>query len=140
MIKLYNFIFSLLCILLVSCNSKKNQLDKAISVSEEDLNLAYAEGQKEAVSDIKQGLFIIKRWGMPPVEKYENELKEKYNITIITVYGYFVSMPELKRIEGYNSISLKEIRNKYGNRPFAIIKYVTRVDAGVHQLEGEGNN
>jgi ribosomal protein S17E len=123
-------ILSLLPILLLaSCSSDKvteeNSLEKALSTSREDLEYAYLKGQNDAMHDISNGILSIKRIGMPPIEKYVNELKDKYNINVITVSGYFVSMMEQKNIEGYNSYSLNEIKKIYGNEPFEIIKYIS---------------
>ena len=139
MVKTYNTICFLLLILLASCSSddrtnEKNFIDKAVSVSKEDLDKAYADGQDEARADIGNGVYAIKRWGMPPLEKQVNELKEKYGIDVITVSGYFVSMVETRRIDGYNSVSMNEIRKKYGDKPFEIIKYVKEDGVEVQKI------
>jgi hypothetical protein len=129
MVKIYKTICFLLIILLTSCSSddrskEKNCIDKAVSISKEDLDKAYSEGQKDARADVENGVYAIKRWGMPPLEKQVNKLKEMYDIDVITVSGYFVSMVETRRIDGYNSVSMNEIRKKHGDKPFEIIKYV----------------
>ena len=139
MAKSYNTIYFLLLILLASCSSddrtnEKNCVDKAVSISKEDLDKAYSEGQKNAMSDIGNGVYAIKRWGMPPLEKQVNELKEKYGIDVITVSGYFVSMVETRRIDGYNSVSMNEIRKKHGDKPFDIIRYVKGYGAQVQKI------
>ncbi len=140
MVKTYNAICFLLIILLASCSSddrgkEKNCIDKAVSISKEDLDKAYSEGQKNAMSDVENGVYAIKRWGMPPLGKQVNELKEMYDIDVITVSGYFVSMSETRRIEGYNSVSMNEIRKKHGDKPFEIIKYVKTTNHPVGACE-----
>ena len=80
-------------------------------------------GRNEATRDLKQGVFVIKGWGLAnarigsiplSVDVYESMLWEKYKIRYGTVGGCLVDDDTLRYVAGYNAVSIPAIESKYG--------------------------
>ena len=102
--------------LLSSCNSEPELAHKEISYagSAQEMAEAFKAGEADAKGDVAKGILKIKYWGMLQYYGIEKLFKEKYNIELVNVSGYFVSMKEDQYIRGYNSVSKKAIQDKYG--------------------------
>ncbi|MHB9139118.1 MAG: hypothetical protein ACYC4Q_06925 [Victivallaceae bacterium] len=102
--------------LLSSCSSEPEFAHEEISYSgsAQEAADAFKAGQADAKADTAKGILKIKYWGMLQYYGIEKLFKEKYNIELVNVSGYFVSMKNDQYIKGYNSISKKTIQDKYG--------------------------
>jgi restriction endonuclease S subunit len=108
----YYIICVLIVLTILSCGTTKKEKEKLFEAKKQ-LAESYQKGRRDAQKDLSEG-FKIKRWGMPPYGKYEKHLREKYNIKIEVVSGYFCSNKELHYISGYNDVMKKAIKEKYG--------------------------
>jgi hypothetical protein len=84
---------------------------------------AYDKGKIEAYQDLKDGLYILKGWGLAwpkiypwplPHEIYESILSDKYHITFKSVGGCVVDDDTEDYVDGYNEVSKAAIESKWG--------------------------
>ncbi len=87
---------------------------------EEQKKYYFEKGQTEARKDTANGKYLIKRYGLVPGSPPElrAKLKKKYNIEII-YYGCLTSNGDYEYGEGYNEISMAEMKRKFGDKVLA---------------------
>lgn len=121
--------------LLVSCLSEKAV---RYSIHDEAGDQAYFDGIKIARIDVSNGVYRIKKKGMPQYSDYELLLRRKYGIKTDVICGYFISPPMDSFIRGYNQISKDAIEQKYGHDFWEkTAKEAENIQEALAGLEGE---
>lgn len=104
------------CALLLSCSQVFAQDRNSGDIEDE-------RGRNDATRDLKQGVFVIKGWGLAharigsipsSVDVYESMLWEKYKIRHETVGGCLIDDDDVRYVAGYNSVSIPGIEARYG--------------------------
>ena len=104
------------CALLLSCS-------QVLAQDQSSGDIEHERGRNEASSDVKQGVFVIKAWGLVRTrigsipsndDVYESMLWEKYKIRYETVGGCLVDDDTLRYVAGYNAVSIPGIEARYG--------------------------
>ena len=90
------------------------------STREEIEKYYFEKGRAEARTDVANGKYLIKRYGLVPGYSPEllTKLKKKYSIEIIN-FGCLVSNEDNLYGKGYNEISTAEVRRKFGEQILA---------------------
>jgi hypothetical protein len=80
------------------------------------LTPSYSSGVREAYADHARGHYEIKTYGIPAPwdEEYHRLLQQKYGVRLHQVAGCVVSRGFSDYVRGYNDISTRLLREKYG--------------------------
>lgn len=78
---------------------------------------AYQEGRADADNDLRANRLVVENWGLPMKgqDEYAKILRERYRIEFKRVGGDVVDVQTIGHAEGYNELSEREIKRRFGD-------------------------
>ena len=100
--------------------TKKDEMINLIKSEPPFMEYKNKDGKLDAKIDIKNGKYKFKTYGLHSewFDLYCKILLTKYNIEVEGIAGCVVTNDIRKYVEDYNSVSMAEIKKKYGNDIF----------------------